>query len=227
MRGMVQDTAQLTEIDMNGKITGRLRCAPQLIPAPGQYLLAWADQDTFSPLATPLFSAGPCPGGFSLASPLPSAWQPGWQINVRGPLGKGFHLPPAARSVALVVVGQTISRLLPLIDLVLAQRAALVLLTDRVPDGLPAAIEISPLSALAETTRWADYLAIDLPRATLPSFLQTLTGAGYHREGQILVETALPCGGMADCGVCAVSLRQNYQLACKDGPVFDLKTLLS
>lgn len=223
---MHEDTAQLTEIDMNGKITGRLRCAPQLVPAPGQYLLAWADQDPFSPLATPLFSAGPCPGGFCLASPLPPAWQPGWQLNVRGPLGKGFHLPVAARSIALVVLSQTISRLLPLIDLALAQRAALVLLTDHVPDGLPAAIEISPLSALSETTRWADYLAVDLPRAALPSFLQSLSGAGYRREGQILVETALPCGGMGDCGVCAVSLRQGYQLACKDGPVFDLKTLL-
>jgi dihydroorotate dehydrogenase electron transfer subunit len=147
------------------------------------------------------------------------------QLHIRGPFGKGFQLPATARFVALVSLGNDALRLLALTEAILAQRAALVLLTDRPPEGLPAAIEISRISALAETARWADYIAADLPRAVLPSFLRILVGASYRGEGQVLVETALPCGGMADCGVCAVSLRKGHQLACKDGPVFNLKTL--
>lgn len=222
---MHEDVALLTEIDSSGRTTGRLRCAPQLIPAPGQYLLAWAESDPAAPLATPIFSAGVCPGGFALASSLPVSWQPGMQLHIRGPFGKGLQLPATARFVALVSLGSDALRLLALTEAILAQRAALVLLTDRPPEGLPAAIEISRISALAETARWADYIAADLPRAVLPSFLRILAGASYHGEGQVLVETALPCGGMADCGVCAVSLRKGHQLTCKDGPVFNLKTL--
>ncbi len=221
---MHQDTAQLTEIDSNGKITGRIRCAAQLIPAPGQYLLAWADQD--APLATALFRAGLYPGGFTLANPLPVNWQPGLHLNVRGPFGKGFQIPPTARFIALASFHENPARVLALTESALKQRAAIVLLTDTPPDGLPIAIEISPIASLAETLRWTDYLAVETPRDQLLALLQLLRQAAYQGDGQILVETPMPCGGMGECGVCAVSLRKGFKMTCKDGPVFDLKTLL-
>jgi hypothetical protein len=37
----------------------------------------------------------------------------------------------------------------------------------------------------------------------------------------------MPCAGLADCGVCAVELRRGWKLACKDGPVFDLRDILA
>jgi len=220
---MQQGIAELTEITSNGKAAGRIRCDPRRIPAPGQYLLALADHESDAPLATPIFSAGLCPGGFTPAPPLPIHWRPGTRLHIRGPLGKGFQLPAAARFVALAAFGQTPARLLALTGPALAQNAALVLLTDNPPEDLPAAIEISPLSALAETLRWADYLALDAPRSALPALAQALRA--YSRDGQALVETPLPCGGLAECGICAVHLRKSYKLACKDGPVFGLKTL--
>ncbi len=217
---------ELTEITLNGQNTGQVRCAPGQIPAPGQYLLAWAEQDTDAPLAVPLFSAGVCAGGFTLANPLPAHWQPGTQLNVRGPLGKGFNIPPSARFIVLVGYNKNLMRLLALTEPALAQNAAVALLTDHPPEGIPAALEISPLATFAEATRWADYLAIDAPRELLPGILQTIREAAYHREGQILIETDLPCGGMAECAACAIHLRKGFKLACKDGPVFDLKALL-
>lgn len=218
--------AELTEISGDGKSAGRIRCDPRLVPAPGQYLLGHAAQDADASLATPLFSAGGCPGGFQLAAPLPAHWLPGAQLDIRGPFGKGFQLPATARFVALAAGGGTASRLLPLVELALAQAAAVVLLADTPPDGLPAALEISPLSALSEVTHWADYLAIDLPRAAVPAILASIPAA-YSGAGQILVETSLACGGMGECGVCAVPLRRGYLLACKDGPVFDFNALIS
>src|SRR5690348_15503671 len=170
---MHQGIAELTEIYLNGKSAARLRCDPGLVPAPGQYLLAHADPA--DPLAVPVFSAGLCPGGFYAAAPLPAEWQPGTRLHIRGPLGKGFRLPPTARFVALAAFGQTCTRLLALVDPALAQQAAVVLLAEHPPEGLPAALEISPLAALAETLRWADTVLLDLPRALLPDILKQVS----------------------------------------------------
>jgi hypothetical protein len=223
---MHQDRGELTEIYLNGKAAGRIRCDPRLVPAPGQYVLAHAAADSGAPLSTPVFSAGPCPGGFYTAPPFPIDWQPGTRLNIRGPFGKGFQLPPGARFVALAAFDEaSCSRLLALLEPALAQRAAVVLLADDPPEGLPAAIEISPLSALAETLRWADMLALDTTRPVLPTVLGHIRDTSYSREGQVLVHTPIPCAGMGECGACAIRLRKGYRLGCKDGPVFDLKSL--
>ena len=44
-------------------------------------------------------------------------------------------------------------------------------------------------------------------------------------EAQALVRTPMPCGALADCGVCTVRTSRGPKLACKDGPVFDLSLL--
>ncbi|RPH60939.1 MAG: hypothetical protein EHM81_05290, partial [Chloroflexi bacterium] len=208
----------------------RLSCPPALIPAPGQYLLAHAATDSDAPLAHPLFPTDTTSNGFHAAPPIPSNWLPGLELTLRGPLGRGFHLPPAARRVALAAFGSTSARLLALLEPALSQKAEIVLLADTPPENLPAAIEISPLAALAEITPWADYLALDAPRAALPAIRDILNPGSryfYPVAAEILVETPLPCGGMGECGVCAVPQRRGYRLACKDGPVFDLGTLFS
>jgi dihydroorotate dehydrogenase electron transfer subunit len=216
----------IDEIYLDGRRAARLTCPPALVPAPGQYLLAHAAADPASPLANPIFAAGICPGGFYAAPPLPDNWLPGTELTLRGPRGHGFSLPAAARFVALAAFGGTCARLLALLEPALAQKAAVVLLTDDPPDGLPSAVEISPLSALPETASWADYLAIDIPRAAIPDIqkpAQQLSHIGY---AQVLIETPIPCGGIGECSLCAVSLRKGYRLACQDGPVFDLKAIL-
>jgi dihydroorotate dehydrogenase electron transfer subunit len=221
------DTAKgcIEEIYLDGRRAARFSCSPALVPAPGQYLLAHtADSD--SPLAHPVYQAGTCPGGFYAAPPLPSNWHPGAKLTLHGPFGHGFNLPASSRFVALAAFGETCARLLPLLEPALAQKAAVVLLTDNPPSGLPSAVEISPLSALAETAQWADYLAIDIPRAILTETFESLKILSYVGYAQIFIETPVPCGGIADCGVCAVNVRKGYKLACKDGPVFDLKTIL-
>jgi len=223
---MHSGTGILTDIYLNGRSAGRVRCDPGLVPAPGQYVLARAAHLPDDPLALPVFSAGACPGGFYAAAPIPEDWLPGTHLDIRGPLGKGFQLAPGARFVVLAALGGHSSRLLALAETALAQNAAVVLLAETVPHGLPAAIEISPLSALPETLHWADVLLVDTPRALLPALLRTVAEAGYARDGRVLIETALPCGGLADCGACAVTLRKGYSLACKDGPVFDLRFLI-
>ncbi len=234
---------QIDEIFIEAGRAARITCASNLVPAPGQYLLAHAPSEPDAPLPHPVFLAASHARGFYAARPLPVSWTPGTQLSLRGPLGRGFRLPPSARRVALAAFGGNHSRLLALLEPALSQKAEITLLADIPPDGLPPAIEILSLNSLAATITWADYLAIDAPRAALGLIQQMLFPDSYLPPSgytpnplpkdalidcttDILIETPLPCGGMAECGACAIQTRQGYQLACKDGPVFDLKSVL-
>jgi hypothetical protein len=42
---------------------------------------------------------------------------------------------------------------------------------------------------------------------------------------QILIHTSMPCGGIAECGVCALRTEDDWKLICKEGPVFDLREI--
>ena len=235
---MIADTGTIDQIYLDERRAARIACPAGLVPAPGQYLLASAKSNPEASLAQPVYSTGSCPGGFYAAAPLPasSIWLPGTELNLRGPLGHGFNLPVSARKVALAALDGNSARLLALLEPTLAQNASVVLLCDQPPANLPTALEILPISALPETTGWADYLACQVRREGLPELLSLLTperNQSYAQSksipprsgsAQALVETPVPCGGLAECGVCAVNLRpgRGFLLACKDGPVFDL-----
>ncbi|RPJ20086.1 MAG: hypothetical protein EHM33_29180 [Chloroflexi bacterium] len=211
----------------------RIACPPNLIPAPGQYLLA--GDASGEPISVPLLYTDSAPQGFVALSPLSTSWNPGLELHLRGPLGHGFTLPYAARKVGLIAFDDSPARLKGLIRPALRQDAAVVLVCNSNPDNLPDDVEIQPVSALDEIIEWADYLAFDVARENLGQMRERLgkldqLTAGKARvanEGsgrsyaQILVRTPIPCGGVAECGVCAVTLKSGWKLACKDGPVFD------
>jgi dihydroorotate dehydrogenase electron transfer subunit len=204
-----------------------LPALPHLSPLPGQYFLAFALGSDES-IATPLFLAGCNQSVWRMNGFIPPAWQPGTRLGWRGPLGRGFHLPPAARRVALATgIGSTDS-LLPLVSLALRQNAAVVWCSDHLPGHLPASVEGLPLEAVAEVWTWADYLVLECELKELPRLAAALGWDGNRRPGcptEILLHTPLTCGGIADCGVCAVRMKRGWKLACKDGPVFDLEQL--
>ena len=204
----------------------RVTCPPNVIPAPGQYLLA--SDGSSSPLPVPLFYTNSAPQGFVAAAHATAPWSPGMALRLRGPLGRAFSLPLAARRVGLVAYDDSPARLRGLIQPALRQEAAVVLVSQFAPEELPDAVEVQPLSALDDILAWADYAAFDIARENLAQLREQLgkrnpflTGMGV----QVLVRTAIPCGGIAECGVCAVTLKSEWKLACKDGPVFDWRDL--
>lgn len=219
----------IKEIYFQGTRAACITCPPTLIPAPGQYLLAQADNPD-SPLPYPIFIAASHSTGFFAAHSIPATWIPGTKLLLKGPLGKGFNLPPAARKVLLASWSNSPGRVLSLLETCHRQNAEVVLLSESAHEKIPLSVEILPFTALAETAQWADYAALDISREQLDNFivdqpmLNTLTQlSGY---AQIFIETPTPCGGMAECGVCAVSTRQGVRLACKDGPVFNLSEII-
>jgi len=214
----------------DGYRQARISCSPNLIPSPGQYLLA-GDAPGL-PLPVPLFYTDSVPQGFIAAAPIPDSWHPGVELGLRGPLGRGFNLPVSARRVGLVAFDVSPARLKGLIRPALKQEAAVVLVCDSSPDSLPDDVEVHPLSSLQEILEWADYLAVDVTRENLNQLRERLGKPNQFSAGkarvepsrndvQLLIHTPVPCGGVADCGVCAVRLKSDWKFACKDGPVFD------
>ncbi len=214
------------EVFYDKNAAARILCPNALIPSPGQYLLAEAKSEPATLLPVPVFPAGSADGGFLAASPFPDIWHPGTSLTLRGPLGNGFSLPSTARSVALAAYGETTQRLAAIIESALSQGAAVTLLSAHPPTGLPNAVEVMPLESLPEVLRWADYVALDMPREKIGILPDSIDSKVISGSAQILLTSPLPCGGRGDCGVCAVTVKRGYKLICKDGPVFDLNLFL-
>lgn len=204
----------------------RVDCSSALIPAPGQYLLA-DDGSADSVLAVPLFRAGSAPEVILQSpAPVPKYWLPGLELDLRGPLGHGFNLPAEASHIALVSLGGGLARLLPLIHQ--NPQADLTIFTDAELPDLPFSVEVRRLADFPEALPWADFMALELTIEMLPN-LRTILGLASHEHPACITRafiiSPMPCGALAECGVCAIPARKGYKLACKDGPVFDLKPL--
>lgn len=207
--------------------SAEIDCPPDLIPSPGQYLLAHKPASD-SPLAVPLFLASTSPNGFRCAPPIPVDWKPSDIINIRGVLGHGFSIPVSAKKIALIAYEESFARLQGLIPLALKQNAEIVVLSDNKEIDLPEIIEIQPMQSLNEILTWADYVAIDIARQNLNQLKEKLGKQEQNKiryEAQILIHASMPCGGVAECGVCALSLSHEWKMICKDGPVFELNEI--
>lgn len=210
----------------DGEHNLRVSCPAALVPSAGQYLLA-GDGST-SALPVSLFYTESAPQGFIAAVSRAVQWGPGTELYLRGPLGRGFSLRPSARKVGLVALDGSPARLKGLVAPALRQNAAIVLVCDCSPEHLPDEIEVQPLAALNEILEWADFLAVDVRRENLDLLKERLRGLNQlpvAQATQVLVHTPVPCGGIADCGVCAVTVKSSWAMACKDGPVFEWREL--
>jgi hypothetical protein len=222
---MKNGAGQLAEIYLDS--CARIICPPELIPSPGQYLLAHA-HGSDAPLAIPVFFSDSAPNGFRSAPYLPLSWTPGTQLDLRGPLGHGFSVPAFARKVALIAFDESPARLRGLISIALKQEAEVVLVCDTSVDNVPEAVEVQPLQAMNDIYQWADYAAFDVERENLNQ-LWGMLGKGNQakgpREAQVLVRAPMPCGALAECGICALTVRHEWKMICKDGPVFELNSI--
>ncbi len=179
-------------------------------------------------MATPVYPWLDQDGQTWLCGNLPAYWVPRMALKVRGPLGHGFSMPALARRVALIQLNGVIHRLLPLMHLAIKQNADVVCYLQEFSPGLPEDLEILPMENLAEVWAWTDYAAVMVSKSNLPRIRESLllpAGRWPQVPVEVLVDTAVACGGLAECGVCAVQGRRGWKLACKDGPVFQIADL--
>lgn len=227
MRNVEARVASL-QLDPAGQAAAWIECPHSAIPEPGRYALGVFSGDEQAVLPTVLFAGEISNQGFLAVPPIPPTWTPGCPLILRSPLGQGFKLPAQVRRLALAACGDTLSRLYPLAAKAAALGADVAWFTDAPTPVMPAAFELNELSALPDGVRWADWLAVDLPLERLGELGMQLGYSDSRRlpcPGQALIVTPMPCGAVGECGACAVPMRRGYQLACTDGPVFDLHEL--
>jgi hypothetical protein len=200
-----------------------IECPTQSQPAAGQYLLGWAIDDGGAPLAAPVFPAAFAEGRFLAAAPLPKTWEPGTTIILQGPLGRGFDLPAFSSRLVMAALGDTAERMTVLLPQLLARGCAVAICAGCAVPALPPEVEFFPLDSLGEALPWADFLILDLPLSAFDRLKALLVSP--LPAGQVLVESLMPCGGLGECGACAVQGRRAPKLVCKDGPVFSLDEL--
>lgn len=226
--GFVKGRVREVRLGSGGLVEVAIICPASIIPPFGQYLAGSDLGDEQASLATPLFAVQTIPHGFWAAPLHPVSWNPGTNLDLVGPLGHGFTLPTNLLRLGVVALGETVSRLLPLVYQTMAAHAAITLFTDLALPALPSAVEAAPLASLKDTLDWPDYLVIDLPRNRLDTLRQVLglsVGEILPCPTQVVITTPMPCLGMAQCGACAVPGRRGWKLACEHGPVFDLNSL--
>jgi hypothetical protein len=202
-----------------------ITCPKGGIPAPGQYVLGWSPADDQAALATGLFPAQIGEGGFLTVVPIPDIWEPRTELILQGPSGHGFKLPEFTRHLVLGCFSANAERLLAMLPEALARGCEVVVCADCPLPVLPVEVEIQQFNQLGEVISWADFLIFDLPAIELEKLRSILQGRSIP-AGQALLVTAMPCGGQAHCGVCAIQGSIHPMLACKEGPVFPLNQLI-
>lgn len=232
-------TGHIIEIQLERykKASALVSLPTRAIPKPGQFLQANQPGQSEEVLATSLF-----PSGISLPveksedsevlvwGDLPVHWEAGTPLVLRGPIGNGFALPKNLKRLALVALGQSPGRLLPLIPLALDLGAEVALFSGQAIPELPLAVEVRSLSAVQEAGEWADFLAIDCPVDRVEHIPKILgVDEDFPRQviGQVLLTSPMPCGGLAQCGICTAKLRKKEKLICEYGPVFSLRDLIA
>ena len=155
-------------------------------------------------------------------------WQIGQTIQLRGPLGNGFHIPAPAERIGLIANGAgKAACLLPLAETLLAQGKEVALVTNTPAQGLPMALEILPADQAQEVAAWADMLAFCAERTEIPELIEKYAQKRSRNPAEVFLQSEMPCAGTAVCGVCAVPTKKGWKLICKDGPVFALADLVT
>jgi dihydroorotate dehydrogenase electron transfer subunit len=175
-----------------------------------------------------------------------TAWlaerQPGDELTLFGPLGKGYAVNSQAQNLLLVAGGLGVAAVVALADeAVTAGRAVTLLQGARnaaklfPPESLPREVEV--LSAtddgsaghrgpvtdlLAGHLSWADQVFACGPNAMFRSMADVLREARTRKPVQALLEERMGCG-TGICYGCAVFSRRGVRLVCKDGPRFELR----
>jgi hypothetical protein len=223
--GHYQGRINEIRLDAGRQREALISCPAEAVPKAGQYLLAFDLDDAEAVLGHALFISEKSVHGFWTAAPIPVNWEPGTSLDLAGPLGHGFELPREVHRLGLVTLGNTVSRLMPLVSIFRRSHGGVTLFTDLPLPRMPALLEAYPLATLGEMLDWPDFLAIDLPVEKLPqlsSLLRLSDGLNLIYPAQVLITSPMPCVGLAHCGVCAVPGRRGWKYACEDGPVFEL-----
>ena len=216
----------------------------------GQFLTLVQPQRISPYLPTPIHPThiGSAEVGFLLAPGERERWladlREGDAVQVTGPLGAPFVLHPGARNLLLVSEGMSGLPLLPLAQEAAGRKMEASFLSwspysrgGLLPPGLlpssaeyRSAVGVEALAAsLAEPLAWATQVCAAGSTELYLSLWEQIRRVRlrYSKDFcQVLVRRPVMCG-IGVCGQCQIRLHGGVVHACTDGPVFDLKDVIS
>lgn len=223
---------------------------------PGQMVLARPSEGRDPILARALLPCTLLPGGRVIGvlcradssdAGDPLRWPRETTLNVLGPIGRPFTVDGRTRRALLVGAGSGVGPLLMLARTLVERDVEVSFVGQRETDGSSMPGTLLPPEAeyaLAGDTRtrgdalwptverllpWADQLYLGVPESYLAEVLTLLRRRllRLHRGfAQALIAPGLlPCGTGA-CDLCTVGTRDGYRRLCREGPVFDLLSLV-
>lgn len=150
--------------------------------------------------------------------------EPDDALDLLGPCGRGFDLPP--RAAHLLLVAASPARLFSLLYFALDRglAVAFLLTEDASLPELPPEVETlrGRGSLTAELAAWADVIALDVPDpAAFAGQARALRLSPPLGFVQALLTPLMPCG-VGACQACWVETHPPHarKLACVEGPVF-------
>ena len=226
---------------------------------PGQFLLVRCG-DGYDPLLrralsihhvgspTPSAPTRGCALLYGVYGPATSALgrlRAGDKLDVLGPLGRGFTVHQASRSLLLVASGWGIASLVALAEQQVAAGRSVTLLA-----GAADAAHLYPAELLAPEIElvvatedgsvgyaghvtdlvsdywtWADEIYASGPISMYPVLAQCMEACWPRKPVQVLAEMPMACG-VGACYACAIETKRGPKLVCRDGPRFFLSDLL-
>ncbi|CAA9550926.1 MAG: Dihydroorotate dehydrogenase (NAD(+)), electron transfer subunit [uncultured Thermomicrobiales bacterium] len=171
----------------------------------------------------------------------------GTRLDVLGPLGNTYEIPPRARNLLLVAGGVGAAPLVMLADEAVRRGLSVTFAMGAAgaagllePSLLPSEVEYVVATedgskghrgyvteVLADYVRWADQIFACGPEPmyrSLRAAIQPLR-VGGKPPVQISIERAMACG-VGACLACVVETRHGTQASCVDGPVYDLDEVI-
>jgi dihydroorotate dehydrogenase electron transfer subunit len=163
-------------------------------------------------------------------------------LRLLGPAGRGFSIDGRTRRALVVGNGEGLGPLL-LLTTELLRRGVDVTFVSTAEDperhapaaALPHEAEyLTPepdrrLAQLEDLLPWADALYLAVSPLLLPDILTLLRRRLLRLPksfAQALIRSvAMPCG-LGACDLCVVGTTNGYRRACREGPVFDLPSLI-
>lgn len=180
-----------------------------------------------------------------------SAWlmrQPvGTAIDVLGPLGNRFDLPPKSRDLLMVAGGVGAAPLMMLADAAVDEGRSVTYLMGAMDEAglLPASVlssEVEYVVATDDGSRghrgfvtdlvldyltWADDIYACGPEPMFLSLRRLVVAnrIGRRPRVQVSVERTMACG-LGACLGCVVETRSGMQASCVQGPVYDMDEVI-
>ena len=190
---------------------------------PGQFFMGYVAGKDYH--VSPVYFVSSQEDHFFLR-PEESRWELGDLVTLKGPIGNGFSDLSLYQNILLINSGMDNGVLSAVIEAGLKSNKNIAISTTNHDIQFPPSVEIILSDSIEESIEWADFIVVDIDRDNLPIERELFRKIELSNTPcEIFIYCPFLCSGNAECMLCTVNTKHGKVKTCKQGQVFDLKTL--